>query len=153
MAIPLQPRFPIPNRSNQTIRFSKDEDGVIDVGWCDGVFSDGRPFRAEMWAQDQVSMLTIFFSTREMENKSQDELRQFVEAEQVIAFADDSSCYCSSRKYNDAAGNEMWSVNIVVGADEENYLTASVPLFPYSRTGEPDTLFNPVPIKAAHASR
>lgn len=59
MAIVLQPKYPIPNRSKQTIHFSRDEDGVIDIGWCDGVFSDGPSFRAEMWAQDQISMLTI----------------------------------------------------------------------------------------------
>jgi hypothetical protein len=61
MAIALQPRFPIPDRSKQPVRAEKDEDGVVDIGWCDGVLSDGRPFRAEMWAQDQVSCLTIFF--------------------------------------------------------------------------------------------
>lgn len=40
----------------------KDEDGVLDIGRCDRVM-DGRPLRAEMWAQDGVSALTIFFST------------------------------------------------------------------------------------------
>ena len=61
MAIALQPKFPSSDRSKQTIHFTKDEDGVIDIGWCDGILSDGRAYRAEMWAQDQMSLLTIFF--------------------------------------------------------------------------------------------
>jgi hypothetical protein len=60
MAIALQPKYPTPDRSKQRVHFTKDEDGVIDVGWCDGALSDGRAFRAEMWAQDQVSLLTVF---------------------------------------------------------------------------------------------
>jgi hypothetical protein len=40
----------------------KDEDGVIDIGWCEGILLDGRAFRAEMWAQDQISMLRHCFS-------------------------------------------------------------------------------------------
>ena len=63
MAIALQPKFPIPDRTKQPVRSTRDEDGVIDIGWCEGVLSDGRAFRAEMWAQDQISMLTLFFST------------------------------------------------------------------------------------------
>ncbi len=63
MAIAIQPKLPIPDRTKQAIRSTKDQDGVIDIGWCDGVLSDGRAFRAEMWAQDQVSMLTFFFSS------------------------------------------------------------------------------------------
>lgn len=63
MATALQPKFPAPDRARQPVRSTKDDDGIIDIGWCDGVLSDGRAFRAEMWAQNQVSMLTIFFST------------------------------------------------------------------------------------------
>jgi hypothetical protein len=150
MAIALQPRFPIPDRSDQTIRMKKDEAGVIDIGWCDGVLSDGRPFRVEMWAQDGVDMLTIFFSTAGLDQCDDDALQQLVAREELVSFADGPR-YCSARKFVDKAGSELWSVNIVVGADQQTFLTGSVPIFPYSRCGEPNTMFNPVPIKAAHA--
>jgi hypothetical protein len=151
VATTLQPRFPIPNRSKQPVRMKKDEDGVIDVGWCDGVLSDGRPFRAEMWAQDQVSMLTIFFSARDLENYDDAAMCDFVAREQLVAF-EPGKQFCSSRQYVDDGENAMWSVNIVVGDDSETFLTGSVPIFPYSRCGEPNTMFNPAPIKAAHAA-
>jgi hypothetical protein len=52
VAIALQPKYPISDRSNQPVNFVKDEDGVLDIGWCDGALSDGRCFRAEMWPQE-----------------------------------------------------------------------------------------------------
>ena len=39
---------------------------------------------------------------------------------------------------------------IVVGDEDQTYIDNSVPIFPYSNVGEPNTMFNPVPIKAAH---
>jgi hypothetical protein len=151
MAIALQPKFPIPNRSKQTVHLTKGEDSVIDIGWCDGVLSDGRAFRAEMWAEDQISLLTIFFSTIGMEALDEEAMRQFVKNEELASSGkDEPPQHCSSRRFTDDAGNEVWSVNIVVGDDEATYLTNSIPIFPYSKTGEPNTMFNPVPIKAAH---
>jgi hypothetical protein len=135
MAIALQPKFPLPNRSKQPVRSKKDESGVLDIGWSEGVLSDGRAFRAEMWTQDQISLLTIFFSTKNMEELDGDALRHFVESE---------------AKHVDDIGNELWSVNIVVGNEDGTFISDSVPIFPYSNSGEPSTLLNPIPIKGAH---
>ena len=33
---------------------------------------------------------------------------------------------------------------------DQTYIDNSVPIFPYSKVGEPNTMFNPVPIKAAY---
>lgn len=152
MAIALQPRFPSPNRSRQSVRHSKDADGVIDIGWCDGVLSDGRAFRAEMWAQDQVSMLTFYFSAIGMEELDQASIQRFIENEALVSYDKDSPRYCSSAKYVDDNGSDIWSVNLVVGDDETTFLMGSIPIFPYSRVGEPNTMFNSVPIKAAHVA-
>jgi len=79
MATALRPNFPIPDRSKQPARRVKDEEGVIDVGWCEGVLSDGRAFRAEMWAQDQISLLTFFFSVADFPDLKDTEMKRFVE--------------------------------------------------------------------------
>jgi hypothetical protein len=153
MAIALQPKFPIPDRSKQPVRSTKDEEGVIDIGWCDGALSDGRAFRAEMWAQDQISMLTIFFSSISMNELNQDAIRQFVQKEGLVSFAEKTDQkYCSAAKFTDDAGNQLWSVNIVVGDEDTTFLTNSIPIFQYSKIGEPNTMFQPVPISAAHAA-
>jgi hypothetical protein len=153
MPIALQPRFPIPDRSKQPVRSEKDEDGVIDIGWCDGVLSDGRPFRAEMWAQDHVSCLTFFFSTKGIENLDDDAICcRFVEAEQLVLFKKpDWQRYCAATRYTDDAGNEVWSLNIAIGDDEDTFVKKSIPIFGYSKIGEPNTMFNLTPIKAAHS--
>jgi hypothetical protein len=114
------------------IRSEKDEDGIIDIGWCEGVLSDGRAFRAEMWAQDQISMLTIFFSAMGMEELSQDAMRAFVEEEGLITFAAHPPQRCASSIVDDDVGSEMWSVNVVVGDEDQTFLSSSVPIFRYS---------------------
>jgi hypothetical protein len=150
MAIAIRPNFPIPDRTKRPILFAKDQDGVIDVGWCDGVLSDGRAFRAEMWAQDQVSMLTVFFSTIGLEALDAEAMKRFIEQERLVSFRSNCPSYCSAAVFIDDGGNKVWSVNIVVGDEDQTYIDNSVPIFPYSRVGEPNTMFNPVPIKAAH---
>ncbi len=151
MAIVLQPKYPIPNRSDQNPNLTKDEYGVLDIGWTDGVLTDGRPFRAEMWAQDGISMLTIFFSVKDLVGLDQEQLQRLVESEGLVAFRPHAKTSCEARKHVDCAGSEMWSVNIVVGDEERSFLVGSVPVFPYSRSSEPNTMFNSIAIKAAHA--
>ena len=153
MAIVLHPKFPIPDRSKQTIHFSRDEDGVIDIGWCEGVLFDGRPFRAEMWAQDQISMLTFFFSTDGIEDVSVEQIAYVLEDEGLVTFPKTGSKRCEAVMLEDDAGNRVWSVNIAVGAEDVTYLEKAVPIFPYSRVGEPNTMFNLVPIKAAQQGK
>jgi hypothetical protein len=103
-----------------------------------------------MWAQDQISMLTIFFSTVGLETLDAAAIRQLVVNERLVSFKDGPQ-YCTSLKFTDDAGNELWSVNIVVGDEDNTFLSDSVPIFPYSRSGEPNTMFNPSAIRAAHA--
>ena len=152
MAIALQPKFPVPDRSKQPVRRVKNEEGEIDIGWCDGVLSDGRAFRAEMWAQDQISVLTIFFSVADFPDLNDTELMKFVETERLCKFKDGSPQHCSASKIVDDAGRHMWTVNVAVGNDEETFISGSVPIYPYSKIGEPNTMLNPVPIAAAWGS-
>lgn len=39
-----------------------------NIGFAQGVFSDGRPFHAESWATDGATHLTFFFSNIDIEN-------------------------------------------------------------------------------------
>ena len=151
MAIVLQPKYPVPDRSKQTIRYSRDDDGIIDIGWCDGVFSDGRNFRAEMWAQDQISMLTIFFSRVGIDDS--DAAGGIIESEGLVSFRKSASRNCNAVRIDDATGNPIWSVNIYIGNEDDSFLESAVPIFPYSQIGEPNSMFNPVPITAAQVTR
>jgi len=140
MAIVIHPRYPVPSRARRSIRFEKDEDGIIDVGWCEGVLADGRVFRGEMWAQDQVSVLTFFFSVDGLEELDAAGVRDIVERERLVTFPESGPTYCDAAVFVDDAERRLWSVNIVVGDDSATYITGSVPFFGYSRT-EANTRF------------
>lgn len=141
MAIVLQPQIPIPDRSRQQLRIVRDHTGMIDIGWCEGVLSDGRAFRAEMWSEANVSSLTIFFSTLGLEDLEPEEICGLVEAEGLVAFPEEGERHCAADKYYDNSGQELWSINIVIGIDQHTYVSDTVPIFGYSDTLEPDTLF------------
>ena len=62
------PQYPKPDRSLVPRDFGeKTEDGQLDLGWSEGTFKDGRSYVKEFWAQDQVSVLTFFFSSQGLE--------------------------------------------------------------------------------------
>ena len=79
MAIAMQQRFPIPELSTHRVRLSPDAKGFIDIGWCDGVLSDGRHFRSRLWAENTVSYVSIFFSTIDVPELEDQAMRNFLE--------------------------------------------------------------------------
>ena len=119
-----------PDRSDQIRNFSKAEGDDLDIGWNDGVLSDGRPYRVEGWAADQITLLTFFFSTAQIETYTDAQFIKLLEDEGLIEFSSDQK-YVAGEIVEDASGNQMWSVNVVI-ADENNEFTKdSVSLKPY----------------------
>lgn len=119
-----------PDRSDAIRNFSKAEGDDLDIGWNDGVLSDGRPYRAESWAADQISLLTFFFSTSQIETYTDAQFIKLLEDEGLIEFSSDER-YVAGEIVEDASGNQMWSVNVVI-ADENNEFTKdSISLKPY----------------------
>jgi hypothetical protein len=114
------PAFPRPDRSDQHRTFTKTADNdILDIGWCEGRLKDGRPYFAELWAQDQITCVVVFFSRRNLEGLTDETAANILEQEGLVQF---KKRYCSVSPWSDAAGNQMWSVNLVVGDDNETYL-------------------------------
>jgi hypothetical protein len=143
MAIALKIIYPVPDRSDQTINHVKNEYGEIDVGWAEGLMSDGRPFRMEMWAQDGVSMLTFFFSASGLEDLDDEKMATLVLAEGFVTFRDGAKQFIEKMLRDDPAGNATWSASIVVGDEDETFISGSLPVFAYSSSSEPRSVFNP----------
>jgi hypothetical protein len=122
---------PRPDRSDYTpTRAKTAEDPSLDIGWDEGFLTDGRPYRVECWAEEGVTMLTYFFSTRGLETYSSEQFASFLEAESLVQFLDGRR-YVSAMPITDAAGNRMWSVNVVVGDEDDTYINDKTNLRSY----------------------
>jgi hypothetical protein len=125
------PRYPRPDRSTFQPNFRKsDEHPALDIGWAEGTLTDGRPYRAECWAEDGVTSLTLFFSTKRWERRADADFALLLESEGLIRFTGRQR-YVAARPFTDASGNAMWSVNVVIGDDGTTYAVDQLPLRPY----------------------
>lgn len=116
-----------------------DAEGVTEIGWSEGVLSDGRPFRAEMWAEDGMSCLTFFFSSRGLDAAAKEEIADLLEREGLVRWRRPPR-YLGLGRVVDDAGHEMFSATVVVGDDEGTFVDTSVPIHPYPPRGtRPDT--------------
>ena len=123
--------YPVPDRSQYQPNFSKTaEDDTVDIEWAEGVFSDGRPFRVECWAQDQVTHLSCVFSVIGLEDISEGEIQNLLEREGVVRFLTEKR-FAGGRMWDDWSGQKMWSVGIVIGDDETLYADCDLPLQSY----------------------
>ena len=135
------PRYPRPDRSTYTPNFRKTvEDPALDIGWAEWTLKDGRPWRAECWAEDGITSLTFFFSSKRMESLSDADFAALLEAEDLLRFTGDRR-YVASGAFTDAAGNAMWSVNVVVGDEDGTFIVDKVALRAYARPLAPNAPF------------
>jgi hypothetical protein len=59
-------------------------------------------------------------------------VKMLLETENLIKFKP-GRWYQEARKITDPWGNEMWSLNVVVGDDEDTFVEGAVRLLPYPR--------------------
>lgn len=126
--------YPKPDRSDQVRTRTKGDDGILDIGWAEGTLKDGRPYVSELWAQDQVTSMTVFISSQGIPSLDDDDSARLLEDNGLVEFG--SKTYCSARQFEDAAGEPMWSINLMVGDDEDTFVRGSIPFFPYRSAGE-----------------
>lgn len=127
-----QSKFHRPDRSNHRPQKTKTADEpYLDLGWNEGYFSDGRPYRAECWTENGITILTFFFSTAGIENLSSPQFKEFFEREGVIRFLSDKA-HLAAAPISDASNNDMWSVSVVVGDEGGTYIEDSLSLRAYA---------------------
>lgn len=111
--------YPKPDRSNYApVRRASPEDGSVDIGWDTGALTDGRPWRAEAWAEAGVTVLTFFFSTVGLEQASDADLAALLAREGLIRYRT-APGRANGMLIDDASGNSMWSVSVVIGTEDE----------------------------------
>ena len=133
MDSPTSMTFPKPDRSNYKLNLVKTAwKPQVDIGWNEGILRDGRPYRVECWAQEQVTALTFFFSAQGLERYTNEQFADFLESEKLLTYRADESRSAAARKCKDGSGNKLWSVNVVVGDDEDTFVDVTVQILPYS---------------------
>lgn len=129
------PDYPKPDRTNVTPNFQKtEENDALDIGWAEGTLSDGRPYRLECWSQDQVTCATVFVSRIGLESLDNESAGELLVREGLARFLGPKR-FVTVMPFADHKGNEMHSINIVIGDDETTYTDGGPPLHPYAKGG------------------
>lgn len=115
------------------------EDGLgfdVNLGWNCG-FYENRPYFYECWATDGITMVTVFISTIGLEDASLDDLERFL-IEEAKIYTPREGYYSLSEapKFIDSNGNEFYSLNIVVGTEDEPALIDGAPIYSISSLNE-----------------
>jgi len=94
--------------------------------------SDGRPYYIECWAEDQLTMLTFFFSTSGIDKYTETMLKELLVEEKYVQFIK-KDAPVSVMHFIDASENELWSVNVCIGTEDEIFANDLISLRAYEK--------------------
>lgn len=128
--------YPKPDRSSFTPNFKKTKENyVLDIGYNEGILSDGRPYRVEAWCTDQTTMLTYYFSSKAIEGADDEYFVKMLQNEGLLRIINkhNDKYPLESEKFDDASKNSMWSINVLVATEYGEFVEDLVKLKQYPR--------------------
>ena len=96
----------------------RNEYGETNIGWYAGLLDENRPFFAECWAVDGMTVLTMFVSTLGIENETPEELEQRFLDRGYYRKKEGADRAPTVKKF-DRDGKEFYSINVTVGVEDE----------------------------------
>lgn len=121
-------KYPFPIR-----RLVESADSVKNIGFAQGVFSDGRPFHAECWAEDGATHLTFFFSVIGIEDYQKADIINYLANEGVIELIEGMPCYCGVGILKDGSNNRMFSATVTIGDEDGIFVKSAIPLHKWGK--------------------
>lgn len=109
--------------------------GDINIGWDCGAIGR-RPYFAECWSGDHVTMVTYYISTIRIENYSVEDLERLLIVEASLYFPKAGYLKPGVAKLIDSNNNEFFSINIVVGIEDEDAVIEGAIIYPFARLNE-----------------
>lgn len=108
----------------------------VNIGWnCD--FIGNRPYFLECWASDGTTMITIFISTIGIEDYTLEDIEKLLINEaKVYSKLPGYIPPEIGPKFEDSTGNEFYSVNIIVGIEDEPALIEGAPICSFAMLNE-----------------
>lgn len=140
MAAPeAEPAYPFPVRDPHP---SRGDTGSVEAGWDTGKFADGRPYLVECWAENQMTVLSFFFSDRGLEDRKGDDFADLLEEEGILRWVGGMR-EVSAKRIEDQAGQGVWSASVLVGFEDEVFIEDELSLKPYPRDVEAPEMAKP----------
>ena len=112
----------------------EEELGDINLGWDCGAIGR-RPYFLECWSGDRVTMITFFISTVGIENYTTEEMEKMLTDAGLYAKKDGYK-EASVLRVIDSNDNTFFSVNIVVGLEDEDSIIDGAIVYPYKWLNE-----------------
>ena len=110
------------------------ECGEVNVGWGVGLIDAKRPYFCECWAEG-VTVITYFVSTIGIEDYSVKQLEEMLEKHGIIRYVGKRKYDTFVKRFWDGFGNEFFSINIIVGDDDDTYIEGGI-IYPIERLNE-----------------
>jgi hypothetical protein len=124
--------YPRPDRSGYRLNLVQESEGEwLDLGWNEGTFGDGRPFRIEVWKLRGMTGAHFFFSTRDLDDLTSDSCCDLLERENVVQFSPTSRRVQVTRGF-DTIGQSVWAVMVLFGDANGRYANPRIGMVPYS---------------------
>ena len=106
-----------PDRSGYIVSAHEPgDDGVLDLGFAKGAFSDGRPYKIECWCMDEIVMATVLFDETLMTAWKRADFALLLELEELFKF--NGRPLVQAARMKDDAGRGIWAVNLMVKNDK-----------------------------------
>lgn len=125
--------YPFPCRS-----LPESDEDTKNIGFAQGIFSDGRPFHAECWAADGATHLTFFFSAIGMEDLKKEDIIKYLVSEGVIRRIEGRPCHAGIGIFVDDSKHKMFSTTITIGVEDDLFVQSEMPLHPWKQFFETD---------------
>lgn len=103
-----------PKIIRDTIDFTSDTE-VCNIGYLEGVLSDDRPYRVEVWDSYGITSATIFISNIDLEDKTEDAIKKYLVDEKIIEVIRDD-IYITD--VEDIEENIFLSINVPLNGPE-----------------------------------
>lgn len=91
----------------------------VNIGWWAGLLDEKRPFFAECWAAEGITMLTIFVSTEGIEDMTAEELDKWFQDAGYYKQRDPGHNIPRVDKFIKKDGREYFAINLTVGVEDE----------------------------------
>ena len=111
--------------------YEPNEEGVMDVGYKNGVMSDGRPYRLECWRMDELLMLTVLFSNQGLTGYKRADVPLLLEGEEILRFVGAGKPRLQAAQTTDDVGQSMWAINLMLADNRGTYAELAVQLHSY----------------------